>query len=92
MFFSLNQKKSKIYLEQKKINDEDISKLINIVENYSASELIDNCLINNKKIIYILNENNFSNEDAILILRTFLNKAKKYLNLQLNMKKIITQI
>ena len=73
---------------KKKINDEDISKLINIVENYSASELIDNCLINNKKkIIYILNENNFSNEDAILILRTFLNKAKKILKLAIEYEK-----
>ena len=73
---------------KKKINDEDISKLINIVENYSVSELIDNCLINNKKkIIYILNENNFSNEDAILILRTFLNKAKKILKLAIEYEK-----
>ena len=73
---------------KKKIDDEDISKLINIVENYSVSELIDNCLINNKKkIIYILNENNFSNEDAILILRTFLNKAKKILKLAIEYEK-----
>jgi len=73
---------------KKKIDDEEISKLINIVENYSVSELIDNCLINNKKkIIYILNENNFSNEDAILILRTFLNKAKKILKLAIEYEK-----
>ena len=73
---------------KKKIDDEDISKLINIVENYSVSELIDNCLINNKKkIIYILNENNFSNEDTILILRTFLNKAKKILKLAIEYEK-----
>ena len=64
----------------KKINNESIAKLTNIVENFSISELIDNCLAKNKKrVIHILNENNFSNEDCILITRTFLNKSKKML-------------
>ena len=64
----------------KKINNESIAKLTNIVENFSISELIDNCLAKNKKrVIHILNENNFSNEDCILITRTFLNKSKKIL-------------
>ena len=66
----------------KKINSENISKLINLNENHSISELIDSCLVQNKKkIVSILNENNFSNEDCILITRTFLNKAKKILKL-----------
>jgi DNA polymerase III subunit delta len=66
----------------KKITTENISKLTNLVENHSILELIDNCLAkNNKKIINILNENNFSNEDCVLITRTFLNKAKKILKL-----------
>ncbi len=64
----------------KKINSENISKLINLRENHSVSELVDNCLTkNNKKIISILNENNFSNEDCIMIIRSFLIKAKKLL-------------
>ncbi len=64
----------------KKINSEDISKLINLNENHSISELIDNCLAKNKKkIINILNENNFNNEDCIMIVRSFLIKAKKLL-------------
>ena len=64
----------------KKINSENISKLINLSENHSISELIDNCLAQNKKkIISILNENNFSNEDCIMITRSFLIKAKKLL-------------
>ena len=63
-----------------KINTESISKLINLSENHSISELIDNCLAQNKKkIISILNENNFSNEDCIMITRSFLIKAKKLL-------------
>jgi DNA polymerase-3 subunit delta len=66
----------------KKINDKNISKLINLRENHGISELIDNCLVQNKKkIINILNENNFSNEDCIMIIRFFLIKAKKLLTL-----------
>ena len=66
----------------KKITTENISKLTNLIENHGISELIDNCLAKNKKkIVNILNENNFNNEDCILITRTFLNKAKKILKL-----------
>ena len=66
----------------KKINSENISKLINLNENHSISELIDNCLAKNKKkIISILNENNFNNEDCIIIVRSFLIKAKRLLAL-----------
>ena len=66
----------------KKITTEDILKLTNLIENYSIPELIDNCLAKNqKKIINILNENNFSNEDFIIITRTFLNKTKRILKL-----------
>jgi DNA polymerase-3 subunit delta len=64
----------------KKINSESISKLINLNENHSISELIDNCLAQNKKkLISILNENNFSNEDCVMIIRSFITKAKKLL-------------
>jgi len=66
----------------KKIDSENIAKLINLSENHSISELIDNCLAQNKKkIINILNENNFSNEDCIMIIRSFIIKAKKLLML-----------
>ena len=66
----------------KKITAENIAKITNLIENHSISELIDNCLAKNKKkIVNILNENNFNNDDCILITRTFLNKAKKILKL-----------
>ena len=66
----------------KKINNDNISKLINLSENHNISELVDNCLAQNKrKIISILNENNFSNEDCIMIVRSFINKSKKLLAL-----------
>jgi len=64
----------------KKISTENLSKLTNLIENHSISELVDNCLAKEpKKISNILNENNFSNDDCILIIRTFLNKSKKIL-------------
>ena len=70
------------------ITTQEILKLINLSENYGFSELIDNCLAKNKnKIMTILNENNFSNEDCIIILRTFLIKAKKILTLALEFEK-----
>ena len=69
-------------LNKKKISSKEILKLINLSENYGLSELIDNCLAQNKnKTIKILNENNYNTEDGILILRTFLAKAKRILKL-----------
>ena len=71
----------------KKLNKENISKLINLSENHGISSLDDNCLAKNrKKIINILNENNFSSEEGIQITRTFLNKSKKVLLLSENFK------
>ncbi len=65
----------------KKLTSENLNKLINLSENYSISELIDNCLAQNKtKVMTILNENNFNKEDCIIITKTFLLKSKKILN------------
>ena len=66
----------------KKVTSENISKLVNLNENHNISELIDNCLAKNKKkIINILNENNFSSDECIMIIRSFIIKAKKLLTL-----------
>ena len=66
----------------KKITTKDIMKITNLIENHSVSELVDNCLAkNNRKIINLLNENNFNNEDCILITRSLLNKSKRVLQL-----------
>ena len=68
--------------DKKIISLKDIARLTNLIENHSISEIVDNCLAKNtKKLINILNENNFGNEDCIIILRTFLNKSKKILKL-----------
>ena len=67
---------------KKKINLEDLLKITNLAENYSVSELIDNCLAKDqKRTVNILNENNYSTEDCILIIRTFLIKTKRLLKL-----------
>ncbi|MDA9733221.1 DNA polymerase III subunit delta [Candidatus Pelagibacter sp.] len=67
---------------KKKIEDKDIAKIINLTENYSITELVNNFLAKNKKkIVNILNENNYSNDDCVLIIRSFLNKSKKILKL-----------
>ena len=63
---------------KKKIDLADILKLTNLAENYNVSELVDSCLSKNKKkTINILNENNYTLEDCILIIRTFLMKSKR---------------
>ena len=74
--------------KNKKINTKHLAQLINLTENHSISELIDNCLAKNtKKTISILNENNFNTDDCILITRIFLNKSKKILKLSNEYKK-----
>ena len=67
---------------KKKISNKEILQIINLAENYKLSELIDNCLTKDKKkIINILNDNNYTAEESITILRTFLFKAKRILKL-----------
>ena len=75
----------KIYyysLSNNSIDLENIKKLTNLAENYSVGELADSYLSKNiKNVSKILNENNYSDEDCILILRTILNKSKRLLNI-----------
>ena len=68
---------------KKKVSINDILKLTNLAENYSVNELVDSCLAKKTtKTINILNENNYSTEDCILIIKTFLIKAKRLSKLQ----------
>lgn len=65
-----------------KISVEEVLKLSNLNEKNNISELVDVCLAKNEKtLLKIINENNFSNEDTIIIIRTFLSKAKRLLNI-----------
>ena len=72
----------------KEISFETVKKLSNLAENYGVNELADNYLSKNKKnVIKILNENNYSDDDCVLILRTILNKSKRLLNILENYRK-----
>jgi len=72
---------------QKIIDINHILKLSNLSKNYDFSELIDNSLSKNKKkLIKILNENNFASEDCIIILRILLSKLKRLLKIKAQYK------
>ena len=72
-------------LSKKEISIDDLQKLVNISENISISELIDNCLAKDKKkTLSILNDNNFGDEESIIIARTLLNKTKRIFKLVKN--------
>ncbi|OCW80817.1 hypothetical protein AKH17_01240 [Pelagibacteraceae bacterium GOM-A2] len=68
-------------ISNKKIELSTIKKLSNLAEDYGVNELADHYLCKNKSSIFkILNENNFSDDDCMLILRTILSKSKRLLN------------
>ena len=70
-------------ITKKNIEVEDVLKLTNLSENYSVFELAESYLAKNKKqVSKILNENNFANEECVLILRTILNRSKRLLKLK----------
>ena len=83
---NLNNELNKISLfiiNKEKITIDEVIKLTNLAENYSISELADNCLSKNiKKINKIFNENVFSVDDCILIVRTLLTKSKRLLEIK----------
>ncbi len=69
---------SNFLISKEKINLEEVIKLTNLAENYGIAELADNCLSKNiKKINKIFNENVFSVDDCILIIRILLSKSKR---------------
>ena len=78
---NLNNELAKIEsfsLSKKKINLQEIIKLTNLADNYSASELVDHSLAKNtRKTAIILNENNYTEEDNIIIIRTLIAKLKR---------------
>ena len=73
-------------ISKKKLSTDDVLKLSNLAENYSVFELSDNYLAkNSKRVSNILNENHYSSEDCILIIRTILNKSKRLLKIRTEM-------
>tara|TARA_B100001564_G_C20657791_1_gene680052 strand:+ start:1707 stop:2684 length:978 start_codon:yes stop_codon:yes gene_type:complete len=81
-------KLSNLLITRNNISIKDVLKLSNLSENYSVFELSDNYLAkNSKKVSNILNENNYSSEDCILIIRTILNKSKRLLKIRTEIDK-----
>ena len=82
---NLNNELEKIgayLLNKKNLNLEEIIKLTNLAENYNASELVDHSLAKNtRKTVTILNENNYSDEDNMIVIRTLLTKIKRLLKI-----------
>jgi len=70
-----------LFLKNKKqISTENLYKITNLSEDYSFSELVDSTLAKNKKkIIRIIADNNFQNEDGIILVKTMISKLKKLL-------------
>ena len=72
-----------IYMHGKNsVNLEEIYKLTNLSENFSINELVDTSLSKNfQKTSEIINESNYKLEDGIIILRTYLQRAKRLLKI-----------
>jgi len=72
-------KKISIYCKRgNKLEYRNLIKLVDSTENFNISELVDNSLAKYQgKVLNIINENTFNQEDYIIILRTFLNKLKR---------------
>ena len=69
-------------LNKKSITLQEIIKLTNLADNYGATELVDHSLAKNtRKTITILNENNYSDEDNIIVIRTLLTRLKRLLKI-----------
>ena len=65
-----------------KLSTENILKLTNLSENYSIKDLVNSCLAKNKKdTLKIINDNNFSFEDCMIITRSMLFAANRLLKL-----------
>ena len=82
---SLFNELNKIYLfsNGEKISIDQVLNLTNLNENFTISKLVDNCLAKNlKNITKIINENNYNSDDCLLILRSFLSKAKRLMHLR----------
>ncbi len=76
------QKIENFSLNKKNITLHEIIKLTNLADNYSASELVDHSLAKNtRKTVTIINENNLSDEDNIIVIRTLLTKLKRLLKI-----------
>tara|TARA_Y100000590_G_scaffold3631_1_gene4809 strand:- start:10198 stop:11193 length:996 start_codon:yes stop_codon:yes gene_type:complete len=73
--------------KKNKISREEINKLIISQEDENYFELIDFCLsMNHFKVINIINNNSFNKNDTIILIRSFLSRLKRLLELKKSQK------
>jgi DNA polymerase III subunit delta len=73
---------------KKKIDFDDLFKITNLSENHSINKIVDISLAkNSKETVRVLNENIFSTEDIIIIIRSYLIKSKRLLKLTTELEK-----
>ena len=69
--------------KKNKITKEEILKLVSSQEGENYFELIDLCLaMNHFKVINIINNNSFNKNDAIILIRSFLSRLKRLVDLK----------
>ena len=69
--------------KKNKINREEILKLINLYNDENYFELIDNCLAkNHTKVSKIINNNLFGSAESIILIRSFLSRLKRLIELK----------
>ena len=75
--------------DRKKIDFDDLIKLTNLSENHSINKIVDISLAKNtRETLRVLNENIFSTDDVIIIIRSYLIKSKRLLRLTTELEKI----
>ena len=76
-------------LDKGKITKYEIIKLINFYDDENYFELIDQCLTkNHSKVIKIINNNYFGKNDSIILIRSFLSRLKRIIELKKLMNKV----
>ena len=74
--------------KKNKIDFKDLIKLTNLSENHNINKIVDLSLAKNtKQTLRALNENIFTPEDTIVIIRSFLSKSKRLLKLTEELQK-----
>ena len=73
------------YCRNKTINLDVLKKIIFLTEDHNISNIVDKCLAKERnKLTLMINENIITNDDTVLMIRIFLFKAKRILDIRQN--------
>ncbi len=83
---NLQNEMNKIFnycFNKNKISRDEILKLINLYEDENYFQLIDYCLVKDlNKVCKIINNNSFNKNDSIILIRSFLSRLKRLIELK----------